>query len=291
MSKGLHIQGRDVTAADLENIRGLIATHPEWSRCRLSQVLATEWDWRNGAGRLKDMAARSLLAKLEERGLICLPPRRRLPPNRMASSRPRPWQGDQDPIECSLNELRPLTIEEVSRSRDGRELFASALASFHYLGYRGAVGENLQYLVRDRKGRPLACLLFGAPAWKCQDRDRFIGWNAEERKSNLFRIAGNSRFLILPWVDVRHLGSFSLARVLRGLSRDWLQKYGHRIDWVETFVERDRFRGTVYKAAGWRHVGSTTGRTRQDRYTTIQEPVKEVYLYPLSRSSRKGVGR
>ena len=69
------IQGRRIGAAELEQIRQLLDQHPHWSRRRLSERLAQLWDWRNGAGRLKDMAARTLLLKLQERGWIALPPR------------------------------------------------------------------------------------------------------------------------------------------------------------------------------------------------------------------------
>ena len=90
-----------------------------------------------------------------------------------------------------------------------------------------------------------------------------------------------------PWVRVQGLGSWILGRVLRRLSSDWQAKYGHGIALLETFVERDRFRGTLYQASNWQRIGSTQGRTRQDRYTTLSVPVKDIYLYPLVRNFRK----
>ena len=78
MSEVVRMQGRDWTSEDIERIRGLIAENPEWSRRRISEALASAWDWRNGRGQLKDMAARTLLVKLEARGLIQLPARRRI---------------------------------------------------------------------------------------------------------------------------------------------------------------------------------------------------------------------
>jgi hypothetical protein len=86
---------------------------------------------------------------------------------------------------------------------------------------------------------------------------------------------------------VPRLGSWILGRVLRRLSVDWQAKYGHPILLVETFVERERFRGTVYQAANWQRVGSTQGRTRQDRYSTLHVPVKDIYVYPLVRHFRE----
>lgn len=283
------VQGRALREADLEQIRELIRLHPGWSRWRLSQVLAAEWKWRNAAGRLKDMAARSLLVKLDQRGWIQLPPRRRAPTNRMRARviAPRVW--DATPLEATLTEPGPLEVSEVSGDREGREILAAALAGFHYSGYRSSVGENAQYLVRQETGRVLAGVVFGSAAWKCRDRDRFIGWNAEAREQNLLQITNNTRFLLLPWVRVPHLGSWILGRVLRRLSSDWQAKYGHAILLVETFVERERFRGTAYRAANWQHIGSTQGRTRQDRYSTLRVPVKDIYVYPLARNFREAL--
>ena len=128
---------------------------------------------------------------------------------------------------------------------------------------------------------PWPVLVFGAAAWKCQDRDRFIGWTAEQRQRNLGLVANNTRFLILPWVKVPDLGSWILGQVAGRIARDWQAKYGHPVVLLETFVERERFRGTVYRAANWQSVGVTAGRTRQDRHTCLQVPVKDIYLYPL----------
>ena len=55
--------------------RQLIDTHPGWNRTKLSVHIAQRWQWRNHVGQLKDMACRSMLLKLEQKGLICLPAR------------------------------------------------------------------------------------------------------------------------------------------------------------------------------------------------------------------------
>jgi hypothetical protein len=289
VNESLVVQGRVVGTPDLELLRHWLGQNPGWSRRRLSQVLATHWDWRNGAGQLKDMAARALLLKLHQRGLIALPPRRQIPTNRMrcGSEVSKLATGDQRPLACGLRQLGALSVDEVSSQTVERTWIKAVLGQFHYLGFGGAVGENLQYVVRDGQGRPLACLVFGAAAWKCQDRDRFIGWSAGQRQKNLARVANNTRFLILPWVKVPHLASRILGQVSRRLAHDWQAKYGQGIVVLETFVERERFRGTAYRAANWLAVGATTGRTRQDRHTCIQAPVKDIYLYPLRRDFRE----
>jgi hypothetical protein len=290
MSEAILVQGRRLEPEDCARIRELIAGNPDWSRRRLSEVLATEWDWRNASGQLKDMAARTLLLKLEAQGLIQLPARRQIPTNRMRRPRIVREVWDQTPVRGALGNLGPLTVREVSREASDRARFAAALDQFHYLGYGGTVGENLQYTVTDATGRLLACLLFGSAAWKCRTRDEFIGWTAEQRTRQLHLVTNNHRFLILPFVEVGCLASHLLGCVARRLSDDWQQKYGHPILLVETFVERQRFRGTCYRAANWLRVGETTGRSRQDRYTKLRVPVKDVYLYPLRRRFRRELG-
>ncbi len=287
MNQALVVQGRRLESADIARIRELIAGNPGWSRRRLSEALCAEWEWRNAAGQAKDMAARTMLLKLEGRGLIHLPARRQIPSNRMALRvRPRRlW--DRGPIEGHLSDLGPLSIREVSADVPARAEVAAALDEFHYLGCRGTVGENLQYSVTDESGRLLACMLFGAAAWKCRARDQFIGWMPEKRQQRLHLVANNSRFLILPFVKVPHLASWILGRVARQLSADWQKKYGHPVVLAETFVERDRFAGTSYMAANWVRLGETTGRSRQDRYSTLHVAVKDVYVYPLRRNFRK----
>lgn len=287
MNEKLQIQGRQLGIQDILQIQKMIAEHPDWSRRRLSEVLCAAWDWRNGSGRLKDMATRSLLLKLDERGIIQLPARRRLPTNRMAARKLPHVTWDSTPVVGTLRDIGPLTVREVSSDSRARIRFAAALSEFHYLDYRGTVGENLQYMITNQDDRLLACLLFGSAAWKCQARDSFIGWNPEQRARRLNLLTNNTRFLILPFVRVPHLASWAQGQVLRRLSADWQKKYGHPILLVETFVEQGRFAGTSYKASNWLRLGTTQGRSRQDRRHTIQVPAKDVYLYPLVHSFRE----
>jgi hypothetical protein len=281
------IQGRLIEDAHVAQVRQWLTAHPEGSRRQLSVHLALAWNWRNGAGQLKDMAARTLLLKLEQRGWITLPPRRGVPTNRMRQKRPAPAEGTGPglPLPGPLALLLPLVLTEVSVGPGTvlRPLCQGLLHRYHYLGHRGGVGENLQYLAEDRQGRPVACLVFGAAAWQCADRDRFIGWTSAQRAQNLARVTNNTRFLVLPWVDVPGLASHVLARVARRLSRDWQAEYGHPIDLLETFAQRDRFAGTCYRAAHWQRVGQTRGRTRQDRPdgTWHRVPLKDVFVLPL----------
>ncbi len=285
MEQGIYLQGRALSADDIAYVRQLIADHDDWHRTRLSQELCRDWNWTNDKGDLKDMAARSLLRKLDSQGLITLPPPVCSANNAFRHRTDHLIDVDQTPITSRLREITPVRIVPVQNT-DHSGLFRGLLQQHHYLGYSGPVGENLRYLVFDRHERPLACLLFGAPAWRVACRDRFIGWDDAQRKQGLSRIANNMRFLMLPWVRVEHLASHLLGQVRRRLTLDWQEKYGHPIDLLETFVEVGRFRGTCYAADNWIRVGETSGRSRNDRYKRLQVPVKSVWLHPLTRHFR-----
>ena len=287
MKNDMVVQGRKITPADIQLIKQLIANNPSWGRTRLSKELCHLWNWRNLKGQIKDMACRTLLLKLERAGHLILPPPKR---NTAKILRNRPIvfiPHCTEKISGSLKTLRPLKITKISpRTRDDK-LFNCLLARYHYLGYKGIVGENIKYLVRSCSRRPLACLLFGSAAWKTNPRDSFIGWDCLNRKKKLSYLTNNMRFLILPWVQVPHLASHLLSRISRRLSEDWITKYGHPIYLLETFVDRSRFRGICYRAANWILTGQTKGRTRNDRDHMIKAPVKDVYVYPLSRKFRE----
>ena len=293
------IQGRFIGKAEIEQVREIIAEHGQWSRRRISEHLAGLWEWRSASGQLKDMAARTLLLKLEERGWITLPARRRAPSSRMKHKAAMAGKltgelfarEDIAEVRCTVPELLPLRIEEISRGKQAgkQSVFSGLLEHHHYLSHRGTVGENMQYLVSERQGNPLACVLFGAAAWQCRARDEHIGWNAATRARGLSYVTNNTRFLILPWVRVPHLASHVLGRIARRLSADWQEKYGHPIHLLETFVDTSRFAGTCYRAANWRMAGVTTGRTRQNKTMIPQAAPKAVWLYPLREDFREAL--
>jgi len=287
MTEVMVIQGREVTAADIELIRAMLAAHPARGRTPLSAELCRRWDWRNARGQLKDMACRTLLLKLERAGHIRLPPRIRPSSNGLRNRRASDAPLACEPIRCALRDLLPLSVGVVAPGSDDARLFLGLLAHEHYLGHRNTVGENMRYLVRDRHNRPVACVLFGAAAWKCADRDAFLGWDRVTRERNLQRLTNNTRFLIPAWVQVPHLASHVLGLIARRIRADWQAKYGHPVHALETFVDRSRFKGTCYRAANWLRLGETRGRTRNDRAHRIRTAAKDVYLYPLVADLRR----
>jgi hypothetical protein len=295
MSNQFVCQGRVINAVDVERLQSWMQSHPEWSRFRLAKELCAQWHWNTSTGRRKDFAARALLEKLEARGLITLPPLQTHKQRKggFAASckttvdHPRP----DSPITAVLSDLLPLSFSIPACGSDDERHFHHYLAAHHYLGFKRTVGENIKYLVRDRIGRDLACILFGSAAWKTAPRDQYIGWSHEARTRWLSLLTNNTRLLIFPWVRVPHLASHILGRIMRRIKRDWTSKYGHPIHLVETFVERDRFAGTCYQAANWIRVGCTQGRSRQDRYSKLKVPVKDIYVYPLSSDFREVLGK
>lgn len=280
----LKIQGRLVYESDVDEIRKLLSDNPDWHRSRLSVELCERWDWRRPDGRLKDMACREYLRKLEKRTLIMLPPRRTSGPRRLPKV--ESVSIDQSPVCCDFSSLGRITVSNARTNRDDERLFDGLVKDHHYLSFSRPVGQNMKYLVRNGEGRVLGCLLFGSAAWKSADRDQFIGWSADERERNVNLITNNTRFLILPWVNVPNLASFALAASLRRLNADWLDRYGSTLALVETFVDTSRYLGTCYKAANWQLVGQTKGRSRQDRKHDLSVPVKDVYVYPLRKNFR-----
>jgi hypothetical protein len=250
----------------------------------LARQLCERWHWRDGTGRLKDFAARSLLLKLEAQGHLSLPP---VQINKRRTPRAYPpWPAQRPPDwRATLAQITPVEVQPVRPGSHTARRWAGYLQHYHPLGLR-VVGENLGYLAVDAHGRDVAALLFGAPAWRCAPRDQFLGWNEPTRRQRLHTLANNTRFLILPWVRVPHLASHVLGQAARRISADWRGKYAHGLEWLETFVERDRFAGTCYRAANWQCVGQTTGRSRQDRDHARAVPVKDIYLYALGGASR-----
>ncbi len=285
MKATIFIQGRETSEEDIWFVRRLINDNPGLHRKGLSVKLAKLWNWRDARWQLKDMACRSFMLKLHRQGRIVLPASLRPPVVRKKSFPEVPHS--KLPIACFLQELLPLQIKLISPSYKQYPFFRYLLSKYHYLDYCGPVGKNVGYLVYDNNNRPLACLLFGAAAWRTVPRDSFIGWSSETRAANLQFIANNSRFLILPWVKVPCLASYLLGAISRRISKDWICKYNHPVYLLETFVQKHRFKGTCYKAANWIYLGDTKGRTRNDRNNEQKAPVKEIYVYPLERHFKK----
>jgi len=138
----------------------------------------------------------------------------------------------------------------------------------HYLGFRRLLGHRLKYFA-FLQNRPVAALSWSAPALKLAQRDCFIGWSTDQRKRHLCQVVGNSRFLIMLWVQIPNLASHVMGLSIARLARDWQRHFDTRLLLLETFVDSRYFKGTCYKASNWKHLGPTFGSTKQGTDTAI----------------------
>jgi hypothetical protein len=277
--------GREFTQAELEAIRALAASGACPSRAALSRAVCQLLGWTTPTGKPKTVSCRVALLRMQARGLVQLPPGMRRVPRR-GPVRCTPAGEPQPPLCGSREDLPDLRLAVVRGRSAAARLWNELMARYHYLGYQPLPGAQLRYLVYGSQ-RLLGALGFGAAAWKVAARDEFIGWSDEQRQARLHLVVNNARFLLLPWVRVRNLASSVLALAARQLPEDWAAHYGYRPVLLETFVERQRFAGTSYKAANWICVGQTQGRGKLDRRKRCALPVKDVWLYPLRRDFRE----
>jgi Domain of unknown function (DUF4338) len=277
----LKYRGRVITEAHLLYIREMIAAHPEASRRTLSKKLCEAWQWRQANGALSDMLCRGLLLMLQRSGQITLPPVKYVRHNPLAKrARPAPLLIDTTPIEGELRDLGPVEFQLVRRTAD-EPLFNSLLEQHHYLHYEQGVGENLKYLMWGQS-RPIACLAWSSAPRHLGVRDRYIGWSPAARRQNIRFIAYNLRYLLLPWVRVKHLASHILGCMAA--------RIGQPLYFLETFVDPERFRGTCYYAANWVWLGETTGRGKASNSHVPNRSIKHVLGYSLNPRFRELLG-
>lgn len=280
--------GRAFNETDLTRIRHEIAQARPPLRAEIARRVCEALDWRDVQGRPKLMSARVGLLRLHRAGLIELPPPTRTNGNgRGLVQRPAAWP-EPVPVSGSLRGLSGLHLAPVSERRASR-LWNGLIERYHYLGYRPLPGAQLRYLIQWEGGL-LGAIGFGAAAWKVAARDRWIGWTPAQRQAQLGRVLNNARFLILPWVQVKHLASKVLALAAHQVAIDFPARYGEPVVLLETFVETPRFAGTCYRAANWRYLGETTGRGKCDRTHQAALPRKAVYIYPLVGDVRAALG-
>lgn len=275
--------GRDFSKQELALIRQLISENPSASRAVLSRLTCQALDWYKIDGGLKEMSCRVAMLRMQDDGLIKLPAARHryCPANNVQfTSATAPQPAINKPVHAlACVQLRIVMGRQQSR------LWNEYIHRYHYLGYKPLPGAQLRYFVIS-ENNIIALLGFGASAWQCAPRDKYIGWTHDQRKKKLQYIINNARFLILPWVKCKNLASKILSLTSHRLSRDWQDHYGYQPVLLETFVERDRFAGTCYKAANWVLVGQTKGRGKLGPAGKISVPIKDLWLYPLERNFR-----
>jgi hypothetical protein len=282
--------GRIFSIEEIALMRQIATDCAALGTTEIARTVCELLDWKRPTGRLKNHECRQLLERLANQGLLHLPPLRKIGP---CGPRQISWTPASDPktqITGLPSDFEPLTLTLVEAGSCDSKVWNELVGRHHYLGYRVPVGANLRYLVRSERLREtiLACLQWSSPGWKMAARDRWIGWNDQQRKRNLQCIVNQSRFLILPWVNVPGLASKILAHSVRRLPDDFQRMYGRRPLLLETLVDSDRFLGTCYKAANWILLGQTKGRGRMDRHNKPGSVSKKlVYVYPLCHSVQR----
>jgi len=278
------IGDREFTAADLALITETVREFKNLSRTELAATICEILPWKAPNGRVKVNGCMILLERMESAGLIVLPPKKTTSSGSICNLRFPPLPLVE--IRCPLSRLRPITVEPVPYEENG--VWNSTVATYHPMSFQRPFGAHQRYWIYGMAGgkrQVLGALLFAAPAKALADRDRWIGWTAAERRRFLYRIVGNSRFLILPGIEVPHLASHALGLVLRRLREDWRARYGYAPVLVETFVTPPR-KGTCYRACNWIHVGES-GVSDFSRKRRPEGPVRLIFIYRLVRNWRE----
>lgn len=180
-------------------------------------------------------------------------------------------------------EVRLVRPEEEAR-------WDELMTRHHYLKSARMVGEQLRY-VAEHQGQWLALLGWSAASYHLKGRDGWIGWSDNQRRARLHLVANNARFCRLGDAgQYPNLASQAMALNLARLSDDWQTKYGHPIVLVESFVDPQWFRGTAYKASGWKAIGTTAGfkRVSEDFYEAHERP-KQLYVRQLRKHALRGL--
>lgn len=277
------VSGHEFSEAMLTRIRSRIMSEATLTRSALSREVCEWLNWRTHDGRPKEVSCRVALQKLERRGLIALPAAQQVSfsgPNR--STEPvHAWVN----IQSSFQELGRVWLVPVDSTQAKQSrLWWAMMQAHHPQGAGPLCGAQMRYLIAcEIAGTThfIGGLSFSAPAWRLAQRDAWIGWDDATRCGGLSKIVGNSRFLILPSVQVPNLASHVLSLAIQRLPLDWQTRYGITPALLETFVDRAHYRGTCYRASNWVHIGATQGRGRQDRRHTADGSVKDILVYPL----------
>lgn len=286
----MEVCGLEFSSGLLEEIRARIAQDGQLTRSELSREVCRRQGWRSANGGLREMACRVALLELERRGEVVLPARRSAVRTQL-SARVEAGERDDD-LRCELADLGEIELIGVRACADRglSDFWNELIANYHYLGYTPLVGAQRRYLIHSERHGCLGALGFSAAARRVAVRDRWIGWSDAARAEHLQRVVSNTRFVILPWVQVRNLASKVLGMACRRVVEDWEEIYGYRPVMLESFVEQSRFTGTSYRAANWLELGSTQGRGRQDREHRCRVTPKRVFVYPLCDDFREQLG-
>jgi len=271
----------------VEYVRGLLESNEILHRNELAEIVCEHFGFYDARALAQRGGCVKALRELEAAGHFVLPaacartgsnsPRR--------LSEPVPLPTD---VPAQVADVWGLTLVPV-RTDELMRIWNELMIEEHPQRAGPLVGRQLRYLIGSEHGW-LGGMGFAAAARHLADRDRWIGWDEEQRRAYLDRVVGMSRFLIRPSVQCRNLGSKVLSMSMGVMPDDFERQYNYRPWLTESFVDISRFSGACYRAANWMLVGQTKGRGRQDRFRTSALSTKAIYVYPLESDFRKRMG-
>ena len=268
-------------------VRRVLQDDPSWGRTALAEHLCEVFGFYDVRGQRQRDSCLKALRKLESQGAFMLPCRR----TKSGPSGPRRLGKPVPPAEGVPEQVAALGAWRLVKvtSDEHRRLWNELMICEHPQGHGPLMGRQLRYLIHSEHGW-LGGVGFASSALNLADRDGWIGWDRPTRLAHLDKVVSLSRFLIRPGVQCHNLASCVLGRCLRRFPRDFEEQYGYRPWLLETFVEEERFSGTIYRACNWVYVGSTKGRGRQDHSHEQSQSIKGIYVYPLVADLRERMG-
>jgi hypothetical protein len=274
--------GRKFTAEDISIIIETTKAYPKLSHRELILTICELINWQSANGRAKYAQCSEFLCLLERDGLIIRPAvrQRKTQSSRLVGEK---HQAEKEPNREIITRCETVNLEIV---RPGKMMtqWREYVNAYHKLGAPTVFGNQIRYMITSERG-DMGCLLFSGSSWALAPREEWIGWAPEEKKTRLHLIVNNSRFLILPWVQVRNLASRALSAAAKRIPGDWLEEYCFEPVLLETFVDAP-YKGTCYKASNWIYLGETQGRGRNDRKKESPLTRKAIYVLPLRRDFR-----
>lgn len=284
MEREFLFRGKKFTQEEISTIKKILDQHWNEGRTKISKVICETLHWYQPNLRLKDVACREALRKMEQKGIVKLPPKKNFSNRRKIKTlHPKDveFKLPKKPITGKLRKTNKIHFK-LAQTHQEQKLWQYLIQEYHYLGYKQIVGRYLKYLVY-LDTELVALMGFGDGIYHHNLRDKWLGWNKERQEERRHLIINNVRFLILPWVRVKNLASRILSLSARIVPKDWNNKYGYMPLFLETFIDRDKFIGTSYKAANWICLGETKGKGRSGDKYFFHGITRKYWIYPLKR--------
>ena len=282
------ISGRWVDRQLLERLSGRSQGPAAPPRRQLVAQFCQAVGWRDSHGEPCLSSAHVALRRLEQRGLVQLPPM--LPRRKGPLARGLSDDGEALPplpkLPSGGGKVAGLSLRLIQGEDDpAHRIWNRLIVREHPQGRRPLVGAQVRYLIECPSGI-VGAFGFGPPAYHLECRDQWIGWSLKARQQNRGKVIGLSRFLIRSGLRVPNLASQCYRLALRQVGCDWESKYGLKPVLVETYVDRVRFHGRSLAAANWRRLGQSKGRGRDDRKRQRAQSLKDVWVYELHSKAR-----